>query len=329
MEKVFTILFFTTLVLLPVIANGQQQQQQQQHQQQVAPYYYKPANSGRFLLELNDAQLDIGLQTVTMFALDDRASLSANPHFEAMWNLVRLGATLETLLRGDEDVLNDVDMNKKFGRNGYNKTVLMLFARYGFGESSDVKLQRHFFELGVSPGFFKQGKKGTHIHLDFRTNIARTPYGAGGGSIDRAFDYEIFGGMRMGFDWSFSRSESESGFFAHLNDELKRIAYENDFTASELIMLEDLAESSRVLLPEDVGGRAFHFGPIAGARISKRVVKHTRAFITGQGFYDMMDLVARNKAGENKRSQHQINLQFGFNVTIGAEGGKSAVRSFF
>ncbi|NUQ25797.1 MAG: hypothetical protein HUU34_17755, partial [Saprospiraceae bacterium] len=268
MEKVFTILFFTTLALLPVIAIGQQQQQQQQQQQpQVAPYYYKPAKSGRFLLELNDAQLDIGLQTVTMFALDDRASLSANPHFEAMWNLVRLGATLETLLRGDEDVLNDVDMNKKFGRNGYNKTVLMLFARYGFGESSDVKLQRHFFELGVSPGFFKQGKKGTHIHLDFRTNIARTPYGAGGGSIDRTFDYEIFGGMRMGFDWSFSRSESESGFFAHLNDELKRIAYENDFTASELIMLEDLAESSRVLLPEDVGGRAFHFGPIAGARI--------------------------------------------------------------
>ncbi|NUQ26475.1 MAG: hypothetical protein HUU34_21215, partial [Saprospiraceae bacterium] len=50
---------------------------------------------------------------------------------------------------------------------------------------------------------------------------------------------------------------------------------------------------------------------------------------TGQGFYDMMDLVARNKAGENKRSQHQINLQFGLNVTIGAEGGKSAVRSFF
>jgi hypothetical protein len=137
------------------------------------------------------------------------------------------------------------------------------------------------------------------------------------------------GNTRIGFDWSFSRSESESGFFAHLNDELKRIAYENDFTASELIMLEDLAESSRVLLPEDVGGRAFHFGPIAGARISKRVVKHTRAFITGQGFYDAMDLVARNKAGENKRSQHQINLQFGFNVTIGAEGGKSAVRSFF
>jgi len=72
----------------------------------------------------------------------------------------------------------------------------------------------------------------------------------------------------------------------------------------------------------------FHFGPIAGARLSKRVVKHPRVFITGQGFYDAMDLVARNKSGENKRSQHQNNLQLGFNITIGAER-KSAVRSFF
>lgn len=283
----------------------------------------KGVRGSGFALRLNDAQLDVGLQTVSVIALDDRAQLSANPHFEAMLNLVRFGATLESLLRGDDNPMNDINTDKKFGRNGYNKTVLMFTVRYGFGESDDVKLQRHFFEFGLSPGFFKQGNKGTHMHLDYQMNIAKTGYGAGGNSLDRNFDYEIFVGGRMGMDWSFSRSESEAGFFTYLNEELERIAAENSFSVAELVMLEDLIESSRVLLPKDVGGGAFHIGPIAGARLSKKIIGPVRAFGSVTGFFDVMDLVKNSGGGENKRSQHQANISLGFKVSIGGEGNQS------
>ena len=177
----------------------------------------------RYLVQLDDAQLDMGLKTVSVFALDDRASLSSNPHFQAMWDLIRLGSTLESLLQGYEEPLNDIDLSKEFGKNGYNKTALMLYISYGFGESSDIKIQRHFLELGFSTGYFKQGKGGMNIHLDYRSNIFKTNYGAGGNSIQRAFDYEIYAGARIGFDWSSRRSESEAGFFSHLNDEIKPV----------------------------------------------------------------------------------------------------------
>jgi hypothetical protein len=208
--------------------------------------------SRRYLLNLNDAQLDIGLQTATIFALDDRASLSSNPHFQAMWNLVKLGATLETLLRGASEPLNDIDLGQEFGRNGYNKTVVMLFVRYGFGESSDLKIQRHFLEFGVSPGYFREGKKGTHLHLDYQMNLAKTDYGAGAQSIGRSFDYEIFGGARVGFDGSFARSESESGFFTHLNMvKSSALPAENDFTASAIGVLAQLGRNQ----PHPAAGR--------------------------------------------------------------------------
>jgi len=310
------LLIIAALGLLPAISTAQQNQQY---------------GSRRYLLNLNDAQLDIGLQTATIFALDDRASLSSNPHFQAMWNLVKLGATLETLLRGASEPLNDIDLGQEFGRNGYNKTVVMLFVRYGFGESSDLKIQRHFLELGISPGYFREGKKGTHLHLDYQMNLAKTDYGAGAQSIGRSFDYEIFGGARVGFDGSFARSESESGFFTHLNTEIQRIATENDFTATQLVSLQNLAETSRILLPEDVGGNAFHFGPIFGARVSKKVFRNSRIFASGMGFYDLMDVASPKQGEENKRSQHIISLSLGFNVTIGAEGKAmgNAFQSFF
>lgn len=283
----------------------------------------KGVKSSRFSLRLNDAQLDAGLQTVSVFALDDRAQLTANPHFEAMLNLVRFGATLESLLRNDNEPINDINTDKKFGRNGYNKTVLMAFLRYGFGESDDVKLQRHFFELGFSPGFYKQGNKGSHIHLEYQMNIAKTPYGAGGNSLDRAIDYEVFVGGRAGMDWSFSRSESEAGFFTYLNEELERIAAENAFTVAELVMLEDLLETSRVLLPKDVGGGAFHIGPVGGVRFSKKIIGPVRVFGSATAFYDIMDLVKNSGGGENKRSQHQANISLGVKVSIGGEGNQS------
>ncbi|HMQ46314.1 MAG TPA: hypothetical protein PKA00_01600 [Saprospiraceae bacterium] len=277
--------------------------------------------SRKYLLLLDDAQLDIGLQTTTIFALDDRAPLSANPHFQAMWNLIKLGASLEALLQGIEEPLNDIDLNQEFGQNGYNKTVLSFFITYGFGESSDVAMQKHFFELAISPGYFKQGNKGMHLHFDYRMNLANTRYGAGANSIDRGIDYELFVGGRLGFDWSFQRSESEAGFFTHLSDEIERIAFENEFTAAQLIMLEDMAETSKVLLPEDVGGRAFHIGPIAGVRVSKKIVGRTRVFLSAQGFYDIMDLVDTKKAQENKRSQHLLSAHLGVSIPIAGEGG--------
>ncbi len=310
------LLVIAALSLLPAIATAQLGQQH---------------GSRRYLINLNDAQLDIGLQTATIFALDDRASLSSNPHFQAMWNLVKLGATLETLLRGANEPLNDIDLGREFGRNGYNKTVVMFFVRYGFGESSDLKIQRHFLELGASSGYFREGKKGMNLHLDYQMNLAKTGYGAGAESIGRAFDYEIFAGARVGYDGSFARSESESGFFTHLNSEIQRIASENDFTAAQLVALQNLAETSRILLPEDVGGNAFHFGPIAGARVSKKVFRNSRVFASGMGFYDLMDVASPKEGEENKRSQHIISLSLGFNVTIGAEGKAmgSTFQSFF
>jgi len=312
------LLVIAALSLLPAISNAQNQ---------VSPYN----NSRRYLLNLNDAQLQIGLQTATVFALDDRASLSSNPHFQAMWNLIKLGATLETLLRGANEPLNDINLGQQFGRNGYNKTVLALFVRYGFGESSDLKLQRHWLELNLSSGYFREGKKGTHVHLDYQMNLAKTNYSAGGGSIARSFDYEIFAGARVGFDGSFARSESESGFFTHLNQEIQRIASENDFTAGQLVALQNLAESSRVLLPKDVGGRAFHFGPIAGARVSKNILRNTNAFASGLVFYDLMDLNSPKQGEENKRSQHIISLSLGLSLTIGGEGKAmgGSLQSFF
>ena len=273
-----------------------------------------------FLLQLTDAQLDVGLHLTSVFALDDRAPLSANPHFQAMWNLVRLGANLEALLHGMDEPLNDLDMDKEFGKNGYNKTILTFFVRYGFGESSDVKMQRQFLELDISPGYFRQGNNGMNLHLDYRYNLATTPYGAGANSIDRALDYEIYVGGRAGFDWSFQRSENEAGFFTHLSSEIERIADENEFTVSQLIMLQDLVESSKVLLPKDVGGGAFHIGPVVGARISKGIMANTRIFAGANGFYDIMDLINGSSSKENKRSQHSISLVLGLNVTIGGEG---------
>jgi hypothetical protein len=274
----------------------------------------------KYLMMLDDARFDVELKALSIFALDDRAPLSSNPHFEAMWNLIRLGASLEAMLQGTDVPLNDIDFNKEFGRNGYNKTILMLLLRFGFGESSDLKIQKHFLELGVSPGFFKEGNGGMHIHLDYRLNLAKTNYGAGGQSLERTFDYEIFAGARAGFDWSFSRSESDAGFFSHLQDEIKRIAAENEFTIAQLLMLENMVESSRILLPEDVGGGAFHIGPIAGARITRRLFRNTRAYLGATGFYDIMDLTSSGKAKEKRRSQHNASLELGFSVTIGGEG---------
>lgn len=281
---------------------------------------HKKPSGATYLITLDDARLDIGLNTVSVFALDDKAPLAANPHYQAMWNLIKLGASLESLLQGMDAPLNDLNMDKQFGQNGYNKTILSFFVRYGFGESSDVEMQRQHFELAVSPGYFKQGRGGMNLHLDYRFNLANTRYGAGANSIARALDYEIFIGARAGFDWSFQRSEGEAGFFAHLNDEIKRIAEENEFTVAQLLMLEGLAEDSKVLLPEDVGGRAFHAGPIGGARLSRRLAGNAQVFLSGQFFYDIMDLVNTTKDVENMRSQHHASFSLGINLTIGGEG---------
>jgi len=282
-----------------------------------------------YLLSLNDARLELGLQTVTVFALDDRAALHTNPHFEAMWNLIQLGASVEALLQGMDEPLNDINLGKKYGQNGYNKTVMMLFLRYGFGESNDVALQQHFLELGVSPGYFKEGNNGMHLQLQYKMNILKTGYSAGGGSIARAFDHEFYVGGRMGFDWSFGRSESEAGFFSHLNDEIQRIADENEFTASQLIRLQDMAEQSKILLPEDVGGRAFHIGPIAGVRFSKNFLNNGQLFLDATGFFDLMDLAHQGGGKENKRSQHQLNLSLGMSLQIGGEGKALVAKGFF
>ena len=276
-----------------------------------------------YLLPMDDSSLDVGLKVVNVFALDDRAPLSSNPHFQAMWNLIQLGAKLESLLNGTGDALNDIDLSKEFGQNGFNRSVVTLFARYGFGESSDVALQSHFLELALSPGYFKQGNGGFHIHIDYQMNIAKTGYGAGVNSIGKAFDYEVYAGARIGFDGSSGRSESEAGFFVTLKDEIKRIANENEFTASQLIMLEELVDDSKILLPEDVGGRAFHIGPILGARLSKRILGNAKVFIDGYGFYDIMDLNATNEERENKRSQHHLSVIGGVSFAIGGQGQAS------
>lgn len=285
--------------------------------------------SNTYLLSLNDAQLSVGLKTVTVFALDDRAALHSNPHFKAMWNLIQLGAEVEALLQGRGEPLNDINLNKKYGQNGYNKTLIQFFLRYGFGESSDLAMQQHFFEWVVSPGYFKAGNKGMHTHLEYQMNLLKTNYSAGGGSLARSFDHEFYVGGRIGFDWSFGRSEGETGFFAHLNDEIRRVADENEFTASQLIRLQEMAESSKVLLPEDVGGRAFHIGPVVGGRLSKSVLKHGRIFAEGAGFYDLLDLSHQGGAKENKRSQHQVNVSLGFSFMIGGEGNGLVAKGFF
>ena len=105
-----------------------------------------------------------------------------------------------------------------------------------------------------------------------------------------------------------------------MNDEIKRIAEENEFSVSQLLALEALAEESKILLPGDVGGRAFHAGPIGGAKLSTQLFGNTRVFVEGMGFYDVTDLSGKDKGKENKRSQHHITLSFGLNVTIGGEG---------
>lgn len=274
----------------------------------------------KYFVFLDDARLDVGIKVVSVFALDDRAPLSSNPHFQAMWSLIKLGASLEALLQGMEEPINDINLSKEFGQNGYNRTVFTFFVQYGFGESSDVKIPRHFVELAISPGYFREGQKGMNLHVDYRANIAKTHYGAGSGSIDRAFDYEVFLGLRTGFDWSFRRSESEAGFFSHLTDEIQRIALENELTATQLITLESLAEDSRILLPEDVGGRALHLGPIAGVQFSKKFGGDFRVFVNGLGFYDLMDLFSNRGDEENTRSQHQANIGLGLTYTLGANG---------
>lgn len=273
-----------------------------------------------YLLSLDDSRLDLGIKIVNVFALDDRAPLSSNPHFQAMWNLIKLGASLEALLNGVAEPLTDINLNQKFGQNGYNKTLFMLFLQYGFGESSDLALQRHFFELGFSSGYFKEGGSGLHAHFDYRMNLLKTNYGAGVNSISKFFDYEFFLGARIGFDGSASRSEGESGFFEHLTNEIQRIADENEFTASQLIALENLAEKSKILLPGDVGGKAFHAGPIAGARLTTNLIGNSSIFLEGMGFYDLTDLNVKSTSKENKRSQHHIAISLGFKLTIGGEG---------
>lgn len=289
--------------------------------------YYKNKRKQRYVLLLDDAVLEVGARFGGIFALDDRASLSSNPHFQAMWNLVKLGANLESLLQGESEPINDINLGKKFGHNGYNNTVISFFIRYGFGESTDGALQRHFFELAVGPGLFKGGN-GMNLHVDYYMNLAKTGYGAGGNSIARSFDYEIYAGARLGYDWSFRRSESEAGFFVHLNNEIKRIADENEFTASQLIRLQELAETSRILLPKDVGGRVFHAGPVVGAKLSKEILQDIRIFVGINGFYDLMDLGSGRSGEENVRSQHHVSIRLGASMTLGAEG-LMTVNSFF
>ena len=273
-----------------------------------------------YLFSLDDARLDMGIRVVNVFALDDRAPLSSNPHFQAMWNLIKLGASLESLLQGLDEPLTDIDLGREFGQNGYNKTLFMLYLQFGFGESSDLELQQHFLELGLSSGYFKQGNGGLHMHLDYRYNVMKTNYGAGVNSISRLFDYEIFAGARIGFDYSSGRSESEAGFFSLLNDEVNRIAEENEFTVTQLLALEELVENSKILLPGDVGGKAFHVGPIAGAKLSTKFIGNMSVFAEGMGFYDLTDLSNKDNGKENRRSQHHITLSFGLSVTIGGEG---------
>lgn len=281
-----------------------------------------------YLLALDDARLDIGIRLSSIFALDDRAPLASNPHFQAMWNLIRLGATIEALSQGHDEPQTELNLAETFGQNGYNKTVFSLFIRYGFGETSDLKIQRHFLELAVGPGYFKEGNGGTNIHLDYQLNVLKTPYGAGGQSLQRDFEYEIFLGGRVGYDGTARRSESEAGFFSFLSNEIRRLADENELTAAQLIQLQDLAETSRVLLPEDVGGRAFHAGLIGGGRLSKKFMKNAEVFLTGMGFYDLLDLGASNRGKGNQRSQHHASLSLGARFTIGAEGEMMEMKFF-
>ena len=305
----FLLLLFSFVFTLPILG------------QQSLDVKKKKNTGDSYLLSLDDAKLDLGFKVVNVFALDDRAPLSSNPHFQAMWNLIRLGASLEALLQGLDEPMNDVDLTREFGQNGYNKTLFMLFMQYGFGESSDVELQKHFFEFAVSSGYFKEGNGGLHTHFDYRMNILKTNYGAGVNSISRFFDYEVYLGARVGFDWSSARSEGEAGFFTHLSEEIQRIADENEFTASQLITLEKLADESKILMPGDVGGTAFHAGPIGGARISTKLFGNATLFMEGMGFYDLTDLNLNNSSEkENKRSQHHLAFSLGLLVTIGGEG---------
>lgn len=280
----------------------------------------KKVLKSNYLMALDDARLDVGIRLSSIFALDDRAPLASNPHFQAMWNLIRLGATLEAVTQGYDEPMSELTLEETFGSNGYNKTVFSFFIRYGFGETSDLKIQRHFLELSVGPGYFKEGNGGTNLHLDYQLNLFKTPYGAGGQSLQRALDYEIFVGGRVGYDGTARRSESEAGFFTFLSEEIRRLADENELTAAQLIQLEDLAETSRVLLPEDVGGRAFHAGLIGGGRVSKKFMKNAEIFLTGMGFYDLLDLSASNRGKGNQRSQHHLSLSLGARFIIGAEG---------
>lgn len=274
----------------------------------------------RYFIVLDDAQLDFGIKLNAVFALDDRAPLSSNPHFQAMWNLIKLGASIEALTQGMDEPMSELNMGQEFGRNGYNKTVAVFYLRYGFGESSDLQLQRQFLEFGFSPGYFREGNNGANIYLDYRYNILKTEYGAGGASLDRPLDYEVFVGLRAGFDWSFQRSEGEAGFFQFLNEEVDRLAVEHEFTVAQLLALKQLAADSKVLMPEDVGGRAFHIGPVTGLRLSRELFSHGRIFAQGQFFYDLMDLSQGRSGEENQRSQHHIALQLGLEFAIGGEG---------
>jgi hypothetical protein len=240
-----------------------------------------------------------------------------------MWNLVKLGASLEALLQGAAEPMSELEMGEEFGRNGYNKTVATFFLRYSFGESSDLQLQPQSIEIGASPGYFREGGKGMNLHLDYRYSFLKTRYGAGGSSLDRPFDYEVFLGLRAGFDWSFQRSESEAGFFQFLHQEIERIALENEFTATQLVALQDLADDSKVLLPEDVGGRAFHIGPIGGIRLSRKLFSHGRIFAHGQLFYDLMDISQGREGEVNRRSQHHAAVQMGMEFAIGGEGRRT------
>lgn len=68
-----------------------------------------------------------------------------------------------------------------------------------------------------------------NLYFDYWVNIFKIFYGVGGNSIGRVFDYEVFVGVCIGFDWSFSWLESEVGFFNYFNNEIECIVFENEF----------------------------------------------------------------------------------------------------
>lgn len=128
-------------------------------------------------------------------------------------------------------------MGEEFGCNGYNKIVVIFFFCYSFGEFFDLQLQLQFIEIGVSLGYFWEGGKGMNFYFDYWYSFLKICYGVGGGSFDCFFDYEVFLGLCIGFDWSFQCFESEVGFFQFFNQEIEWIVLENEFIVIQLVVL--------------------------------------------------------------------------------------------